>query len=187
MALVNLVLCLHMPHHAGERIPELQTQPSWLFSLWIELGKAPNYVHVHSTSLHVMPLLIVSLEFQNKFMPWAGLSIQRRWMKHSACLHYLLPFPFWGCGFQYSSALLRDSGTSFSIQESSIPHFQEVLCGKGNFQALGSALFICNQMIQAASGKYIVDFREWRGNTCIWLLHSIRKMILLARCRGDLP
>lgn len=65
-----------------------------------------------------------------------------------------------GLWFQYSSALLRDSGTCFNIQEFGIPHLQEVLCGKGNFQALGSALFIYNQIIQAASGKCIVDFRE---------------------------
>lgn len=92
-----------------------------------------------------------------------------------------------GLWFQYSSALLRDFGTSFNTQEFSIPHFQEALSGKGNFQAVGSALVICNQIFQATSGKRIVDFREWRGNTCIWLLQSIRKMILLARCQGNLP
>lgn len=81
-------------------------------------------------------------------------------MEHSASLQYFLPFTFWGCCFQYSSALLRDFGTSFNIQEFSSPNFQEVSCGKGNFQAVGSALIMCNQIFQAASGKCSVDCRE---------------------------
>lgn len=92
-----------------------------------------------------------------------------------------------GLWFQYSSDLLKDFGPYFNTQECSIPHFHEVLSGKGNFQAVGSALVICKQIFQATSGKYRVDFREGRGNTCIWLLQSIRKMILLAWCRGSLP
>lgn len=64
-----------------------------------------------------------------------------------------------GLWFQCSRALPRDFGTSFNVQEFSIPHFQEVLRGKRNFQAVGSALVICNQIFSSSIWKMCSRFQ----------------------------
>lgn len=91
-------------------------------------------------------------------MPRAGPSIRRRHMKRSLLARSTYYPLLSGAVVPVLCALPNDR--SFNVRELGVSRMREILCGRGNFRAVGSALFVCNQIFQAASGKCMVDFRE---------------------------
>lgn len=180
--MVHLQWLLSDPVPDGERIPELEPHPCGCAVCGLSWGELSAGCTCIPQGCTWCLCWFFPWSSKTNLCPELGLACRGDGWSPVLTALYLL-----GLWFQYSNALLKDSGTSFNTQQFSFPHFQEVLSGKGNFQAVGSALVVCNQIFQVTSGKCLVDFREWRGNTCIWLLQSIRKIIFLARCQGNLP
>lgn len=132
-------LLMHSYNEA--RISEIKIYPFWLFSVWIELEKLFNNVHVHSPFLWCAWCLcwLFPRSSKTNSIHEQGL-VYTEDVRGIVCLPaaFTAPCLLW-LPFQYC-AVLKDR--SFNVQEFGVSQMQEILCTGGKFRAVGSVLFI---------------------------------------------